>query len=55
MHNFRPGVMERLGFDYASVRALNPQVVYGVISGYGNEGRGATSRGRICWCRRSAG
>ena len=38
MHNFRPGVMERLGFDYDSVRALNPQVVYGVISGYGNEG-----------------
>ena len=38
MHNFRPGVMERLGFDYASVRALNPDVVFGVISGYGNEG-----------------
>lgn len=38
MHNFRPGVMERLGFDYESVRQLNPRVVYGVISGYGNEG-----------------
>ena len=38
MHNFRPGVMERLGFDYPSVRKLNPQVVYGVISGYGNDG-----------------
>lgn len=38
MHNFRPGVMERLGFDYESVRKLNPQVVYGCISGYGNEG-----------------
>ena len=38
MHNFRPGVMERLGFDYGSVRKLNPQVVYGVISGYGAEG-----------------
>jgi CoA:oxalate CoA-transferase len=38
MHNFRPGVMERLGFDYESVRALNPRIVYGVISGYGNEG-----------------
>src|ERR1700709_661785 len=24
MHNFRPGVMERLGFDYASVYQLNP-------------------------------
>ena len=36
--NFRPGVMERLGFDYDSVRSLNPQVVYGEISGYGNQG-----------------
>lgn len=38
MHNFRPGVMERLGFDYESVRKINPQVVYGVISGYGADG-----------------
>ncbi|QKJ28884.1 CoA transferase [Mucilaginibacter mali] len=38
MHNFRPGVMERLGFDYESVKAVNPSVVYGEISGYGNEG-----------------
>jgi crotonobetainyl-CoA:carnitine CoA-transferase CaiB-like acyl-CoA transferase len=38
MHNFRPGVMERLGFDYETVRALNPDIVYGVISGYGSEG-----------------
>ena len=38
MHNFRPGVMERLGFDYESVKRLNPSVVYGEISGYGNEG-----------------
>jgi crotonobetainyl-CoA:carnitine CoA-transferase CaiB-like acyl-CoA transferase len=38
MHNFRPGVMQRLGFDYESVRAFNPKVVYGAVSGYGNEG-----------------
>ncbi|WP_353134990.1 CaiB/BaiF CoA-transferase family protein [Pseudopedobacter sp.] len=38
MHNFRPGVMERLGFDYESVKAKNPTVVYGEISGYGTEG-----------------
>jgi crotonobetainyl-CoA:carnitine CoA-transferase CaiB-like acyl-CoA transferase len=38
IHNFRPGVMERLGFDYGSVRSLNPGVVYGLISGYGDEG-----------------
>lgn len=38
MHNFRPGVMERLGFDYQSVYSVNPSVIYGEISGYGNEG-----------------
>lgn len=38
MHNFRPGVMERLGFDYTRVREINPTVIYGEISGYGKEG-----------------
>lgn len=38
IHNFRPGVMERLGFDYASIKAINPSIVYGEISGYGQEG-----------------
>jgi CoA:oxalate CoA-transferase len=38
MHNFRPGVMERLGFDYASVKEVNPSVIYGEISGYGDTG-----------------
>jgi CoA:oxalate CoA-transferase len=38
MHNFRPGVIERLGLGYNSVRELNPLVVYGQVSGYGQEG-----------------
>lgn len=38
IHNFRPGVMQRLGFDYDSVKQVNPNVVYGEISGYGKEG-----------------
>ena len=38
LHNFRPGVMERLGFSYEEVRALNPGVVYGSISGYESDG-----------------
>jgi CoA:oxalate CoA-transferase len=38
LHNFRPGVMERLGFDYNSVRDINPSIVYGEITGFGNEG-----------------
>jgi len=38
IHNFRPGVMERLGFDYDSVMKLNPSIIYGEISGYGTTG-----------------
>ncbi len=38
IHNFRPGVMERIGLDYATVKALKPGIVYAEISGYGNEG-----------------
>jgi len=38
MHNFRPGVMERIGLDYATVRQLNPTVVYAEVNGYGEEG-----------------
>ncbi len=38
IHNFRPGVMERLGFDYDSVMKLNPNIIYGEISGYGTTG-----------------
>jgi CoA:oxalate CoA-transferase len=38
MHNFRPGVMERIGLDYETVKAINPDIIYGEITGYGNEG-----------------
>jgi CoA:oxalate CoA-transferase len=38
LQNFRPGVMDRLGFGYEAVKALNPKVVYGSVSGYGTEG-----------------
>jgi crotonobetainyl-CoA:carnitine CoA-transferase CaiB-like acyl-CoA transferase len=38
IHNFRPGVMERLGLDYEEVKKINPSIVYASISGYGNEG-----------------
>ncbi|WP_413735933.1 CaiB/BaiF CoA transferase family protein [Sodalis sp. RH21] len=36
--NFRPGVSARLGLDYDSIKTLNPGVVYGEITGYGDEG-----------------
>jgi crotonobetainyl-CoA:carnitine CoA-transferase CaiB-like acyl-CoA transferase len=38
VENFRPGVMQRLGLDYESVRALQPRIVYCSISGYGQSG-----------------
>jgi crotonobetainyl-CoA:carnitine CoA-transferase CaiB-like acyl-CoA transferase len=41
MHNFRPGVPERLGIDYEQVAAINPAVVYLQANGYGPDGPGA--------------
>jgi CoA:oxalate CoA-transferase len=38
IQNFRPGVIERLGLDYATVKKLNPKLVYASISGYGEAG-----------------
>jgi crotonobetainyl-CoA:carnitine CoA-transferase CaiB-like acyl-CoA transferase len=38
IHNFRPGVMARIGLDYPTVKAINPAIIYGEISGYGEEG-----------------
>ena len=38
IQNFRPGVIERLGLDYAAVKAINPAIVYASISGYGEDG-----------------
>ncbi|QAT50085.1 CoA transferase [Caproiciproducens sp. NJN-50] len=36
--NFRPGVAERLGVDYESVKKINPALVYGEVTGYGKKG-----------------
>ena len=38
VENMRPQVKERLGFDYAAVHARNPRLVYGSISGFGQDG-----------------
>jgi len=38
VHNFRPGVMDRLGLDFDTVARLNPGLVYAAITGYGARG-----------------
>ena len=45
-HNFRPGVMEKIGLDYQSVQLINPQLIYGVVTGYGKEGPWASKPGQ---------
>lgn len=38
IQNFRPGVIERAGLSYEDVRAFNPRIIYGEVTGYGNRG-----------------
>ncbi|MGD2271963.1 MAG: CaiB/BaiF CoA-transferase family protein [Desulfobacterales bacterium] len=38
MEGFRPGVVQRLGVDYDTVRKANPRIIYCAISGYGQTG-----------------
>lgn len=38
VHNFRPGVPERLGIGFAQLSALNPRLVYCSVTGYGSQG-----------------
>ncbi len=38
IQNFRPGVMERLGFGYEAVKAINPKIIYASATGYGEKG-----------------
>ena len=45
-HNFRPGIMEKIGLDYETVKTINPKIVYGIVTGYGNKGPWAKKPGQ---------
>lgn len=38
IENYRPGVKHRLGIDYDTLSAINPRLIYGSISGFGQQG-----------------
>ena len=38
LEGFRPGVVDRLGVDYESIRKVNPRIIYCSITGYGQDG-----------------
>ena len=45
IENYRPGVMQRLGLDYQSLKGDNPRLIYASISGHGQTGPWATKGG----------
>lgn len=45
-HNFRPGVMEKIGLTFEDALLINPKLIYGVITGYGTKGPWAQKPGQ---------
>lgn len=45
IEGFRPGVMQRLGLDFATLHAVNPRLIYCSLSGYGASGPMAQAAG----------
>ena len=46
IQNFRPGVMERLGYGYEAFKKVNPRIIYCSGSGYGESGPYVTRPGQ---------
>ncbi|MDR7212582.1 CoA transferase [Flavobacterium piscis] len=45
-HNFRPGVMDKIGLTFADALTINPKIIYGTITGYGDKGPWANKPGQ---------
>ncbi len=45
-HNFRPGVMDKIGLTFEDALQINPKIIYGTISGYGEKGPWAKKPGQ---------
>jgi crotonobetainyl-CoA:carnitine CoA-transferase CaiB-like acyl-CoA transferase len=46
VENFRPGVMERLGYGYEDLKKINPRIIYCSASGWGDDGPYLTRPGQ---------
>ena len=46
VENFRPGVMERLGYGYMDLKKINPRIIYCSASGWGDDGPYLTRPGQ---------
>jgi formyl-CoA transferase len=53
--NYRPAIAERLGLDWPRLKAINPRLVYGHVTGYGDDGPEADRPGydTTAWWSRS--
>ncbi|MBK0370858.1 CaiB/BaiF CoA transferase family protein [Flavobacterium agrisoli] len=45
-HNFRPGVMEKIGLTFDETLKINSKIIYATVTGYGNEGPWAKKPGQ---------
>jgi formyl-CoA transferase len=55
VHNFRPGVMDKLGLGYDALSAANPSIVYAEASAFGNRGPLGTKPGNDLLAQAMAG
>lgn len=55
VENFRPGVMDRLGFGYEKISEINPGIIYASLTGWGDKGPLARRIGGDMWAQAMGG